>query len=73
MMQLFSVIHKTIQKKLPECANPFFSNIVRLFGLPKIVLHDHDSRFSYNFCKAFWEFLGPKVLFTSVYHPYTDG
>ena len=33
----------------PECANLFFSNIVRLFGVPKMVLHDHDSRFTSNF------------------------
>ena len=46
----------------------FFSNIVRLFGVPKIVLHDHDSRFTSNFWKALWELLGTKVLFTSAYY-----
>ena len=52
----------------PECANLFFSNIVRLFVVPKIVLHDHDSRFTSNFWKALWELLGTKVLFISAYH-----
>ena len=33
----------------PECANLFFSNIIRLFGVPKMVLHDRDSRFTSNF------------------------
>ena len=33
----------------PECADLFFSKIVRLFGVPKMVLHDHDSRFTSNF------------------------
>ena len=37
---------------VPECANPFFSNIVWLFGEPKMVLHDRDSRFSSNLWKA---------------------
>ena len=32
-----------------ECANLFFLNIVRLFGIPKTVLYDGDSRFSSNF------------------------
>ena len=52
----------------PECANLFFSNIVRLFGIPKMVLHDRDSRFTSSFWKALWGLLGTKVLFTSVYH-----
>ena len=33
----------------PECTNLLFSNIVRLFGVPKMILHDHDSRFISNF------------------------
>lgn len=57
----------------PECANLFFANVVRLFGLPKMVLHDRDSRFTSNFWRALWELLGTKVLFTSAYHPQTDG
>ena len=46
----------------------FFLNLVRLFGIPKMVLHDRDSRFTSSFWKALWELLGTKVLFTSVYH-----
>ena len=33
----------------PECANPLFLNIVRLFDVPKMVSHDRDSRFTSNF------------------------
>ena len=51
-----------------DCANLFFSNIIRLFGIPKIVLHDHNSRFTSNFWKALWELLGTRVLFTSDYY-----
>ena len=47
----------------------FFSNIVRLFGVPIIVLHNRDLRFTSNFWKALWELLGIKVLFASAYHP----
>ena len=53
----------------PERANLFFFNIIRLFGIPKMVLHDRDSRCMSNFWKALWEFLGTKVLFTSAYKP----
>ena len=52
----------------PECANLFFSNIVRLFGIPKMVLYNRDLRFTSNFWKALWEFLDTKVFFTSAYH-----
>ena len=38
--------------KTPECINLFFSNMVRLFGIPNIVLHDRDSRFTSNFWKV---------------------
>ena len=31
----------------PECANLFFSNTVRLFSAPKMVLRDRDSRFTF--------------------------
>ena len=36
----------------PECANLFFSHIVRLFGIPKKVLYDRDSKFPSNFWKG---------------------
>ena len=49
----------------PKCTNLFFSNIVRLFGVQKMALHDHNSSFTSNFWKAFWELLGTNVLFTS--------
>ena len=54
---------------IPECTNLFFLNIVRLFGVPKMVLHDHDSRFTSKFWRALWEYLCTKVLLTSAYHP----
>ena len=50
----------------PEYTNLFFSNIIRLFGVLKMLLHDRDSRFSSSFWKALWDFLGTKVLFASV-------
>ena len=58
---------------VPESANLFFSNIVRLFGVPKMVLHNHDSRFTSILWKALWELLETKVIFTSTYHPQMDG
>ena len=41
---------------VPECGNLFSSNIVKLFGIPKMVLHDHKSRFTSNFWKPYGSF-----------------
>ena len=51
----------------------FFFNIIRLFGILKMVLYNRDSRLTSNFWKGLWEFLGTKVLFISAYHPQMDG
>ena len=51
----------------PECANLFFSNIVRLFGVQKMVLYNRDSRFTSKFWRALWELLQTKVLLRA-YH-----
>ena len=48
----------------PKSANLLFSNIVRLVGILKMVLHDHDSTFTSNFWKTLWESSGTKVFFT---------
>ena len=56
----------------PEYANLFFSHIVRLFGVPKVALHNYDSRFTSRFWKALWELLGTKLLFYK-YLPSVDG
>ena len=54
---------------VPKCANFFSSNIVMLFGKPKMVLCNRDSRFMSKFGKALWELLGTKVFFISAYYP----
>lgn len=39
----------------PEVAKLFFENVVRFYGLPKVVLHDRDPRFTSNFWSALWK------------------
>ena len=51
----------------------FYENVVRLFGVPNTILHDQDVLFTSQFWTAFFELIGSKVLFTSAYHPQTDG
>ena len=51
----------------------FFNNWVRFFGVPRYVINDRDVRFIAAFWKALWSMLGTKTLFSSAYHPQTDG
>ena len=61
------------QLTAPQVAQLFFNNWVRLFGVPRYVIHDHDVRFTVAFWKAPWCLLGKRTVFSSAYHPQTDG
>ena len=54
-------------------AELFFSEIVRLHGVPRIVTSDRDTQFLGHFCRTLWEKMGTKLQFNSAYHPQTDG
>ena len=56
------------QLTVPEVAKLFFENWVRFFGIPKIVLHDHDVYFTAAFWKVFWSITGMQTVFSSAYH-----
>ena len=53
-------------------AKLFFDSVVRQFGLPDTVVHDHDPRFTADFWGEMWSLLGSRTLFSSAYHPQTD-
>ena len=54
-------------------ANLFFNEIVRLNGVPKSIISDKDTKFLSYFGKVLWGKLGTKLLFSTIYHPQTDG
>ena len=57
----------------PAIAKLFFEHVVRLYGVPRVVLHDRDPRFTAAFWKELWKILGCKTVFSSAFNPQTDG
>ena len=57
----------------PAIAKLFFEHVVRLYGVPRSVLHDQDPRFTAAFWKELWKILGCTKVFSLAFHPQTDG
>ena len=51
----------------------FLKEIVRLYGVPKTIVFDRDTKFLSYFWKVLWGKLGTKLIFSTSYHPQTDG
>jgi hypothetical protein len=54
-------------------ASLFFTEVVRLHGLPKTIVFDRDVKFVSYFWKTLWAKLGTQLKFSSAFHPQTDG
>jgi transposase InsO family protein len=51
----------------------FHQIIFRLCGMPKEIVSDRDTKFTSNFWKSLFVGFETKLLFTTAYHPQTDG
>jgi len=54
-------------------AQSVFDNIVKLHGMPKTIISDRDKVFTSIFWKELFQLLGTQLMFSSAYHPQTDG
>jgi transposase InsO family protein len=54
-------------------AQAFFTDIVRLHGVPQSIVSDRDAVFTSAFWSELMRLLGTKLLMSSAFHPQTDG
>ncbi|KAM1721715.1 hypothetical protein ACFX12_023218 [Malus domestica] len=64
-----------VREKYPlnKLAKLFISKIVKYHGVPVNIISDRDPRFTSKFWVAFQEALGTQLLYSTAYHPQTDG
>ena len=58
---------------LNKLAELFLLKIVKYHGVPVSIISDRDLRFTFKFWRAFQEAFGAYLLYSTAYHPQTDG
>jgi hypothetical protein len=56
-----------------DISNIFMKEIFRLHGMPREIVSDRDTKFTSRFWKSLMVGFETKLLFSTTYHPQTDG
>jgi hypothetical protein len=67
----FLPMHTTYNAK--KYAEIYLDQIVRLHGVPKMIISDHGAPFVTQFCEQLQYALGTRLIRSSANHPQTDG
>jgi transposase InsO family protein len=67
----FLPVHTTYNAK--KYAEIYLDQIVRLHGIPKMIISDRGAQFIARFWEQLQHALGTKLIRSSAYHPQTDG
>jgi hypothetical protein len=54
-------------------AQAFFTDIVRLHGVPQSIVSDRDPVFTSTFWQELWRLVGSKLHMSTAFHPQSDG
>jgi len=70
-MAHFMACHTTFDAS--QVANLYFKEIVRLYGIPRRMVSDRDTKFLSHFWLTLWKKLSTHLKFSTSCHPQTDG
>ena len=74
--QLMSQVHLVpimTQVTAREVAWLFLKEVVRLHGIPKSIMSDHDTKFTSRFWCELHKLMGTKLVMSTAFHPQMDG
>ena len=57
----------------PDLARLFFEQVIRLHGVPRVIISDRDPRFTSMFWKELWKIVGTRLNVSTADHAATDG